>query len=127
MNALKTRGDYSIVDALVEPQVVGADVRLAIVEGIELLSGLYGQVSAATLRPFLLTEGWSRHVLDKRMGALLGAAARHGLEWTGTYVQSGNGLQRNENRAVKLYRLVDPAALSEFVARYDLSSYGGAA
>lgn len=97
--------DYAILDDLADPlALVGADVRLAIARSIETLLAAHHTVSAASLRPALLNEGWARDLLDKRMGGMLNSALRKGvIKWTGEYVASGNAASRNDQRPVKVY------------------------
>lgn len=111
---------YTVLDVLADPQMlVGAHVRRKIAETIfEIVEG-DGVVSAATLRPALIEAGVSRDLMDKRMPAMLGTAARQGaLEWTGQYTVSGNSASRNDQRAVKVYRAASMLRLLDWVASY---------
>lgn len=97
--------DYTVLDALADPAaIVGADARLAFAEMIERLLGIHHEVSAATLRPALLADGWSRDLIDKRMAAMISAAiVAQAIRWTGQVTTSGNSKSRNAHRVVKVY------------------------
>lgn len=113
-------GGYEVLDVVADPDaVVGAEARRAIAEAIYALAARDGQVSAATLRPYLAERGYPTTLTGPRMAAVLSGAGRSGgLEAAG-YVPSGNHKSRNTYRPVHLYKLTNLAALREWAARYE--------
>ena len=114
------KGGYEVLDVVADPDaIVGADSRRAIARAIVALAKRDGEVSAATLRPYLADQGYPTTLTGPRMAALLSGAGRSGgLEAAG-YVPSGNAASRNTYRPVRLYRLTNLAALHKWATRYE--------
>ncbi len=114
------KGGYEVLDVVADPDaVVGAFTRRAIARAIVALAGRDGEVSAATLRPYLAELGYPTTLTGPRMAAVLSGAGRSGgLEAAG-YVPSGNHKSRNTYRPVHLYRLTNLEALRGWAARYE--------